>query len=279
MSGSTRSANAVVSDWNASQTTRNGILYSPSSPLVVQHPADLRRVHRRVPCHVGHVDHQRVDRIRVAAPRVGDHVVHHPVHGERVLPRERLVDAHRRAVVVDEEILRARPASRARVRRAACRAARPAARSAAWPTAESSAETASGAGIRRAGRSCRAATSGSRARGSSGSRSNARRARASRGRRPGLPVTVACSRPHESVHAIGSSILLVARGDAHLAREAADRRRRHAGDRCRPLRRALGDALLQQLMRRLDRAPVRHRELAVEERIGAVGMRWHGPVA
>ena len=33
VSGSTRSANAVVSDWNASQTTRNGILYSPSSRL------------------------------------------------------------------------------------------------------------------------------------------------------------------------------------------------------------------------------------------------------
>jgi len=33
VSGSTRSANAVVSDWNASQTTRNGILYSPSARL------------------------------------------------------------------------------------------------------------------------------------------------------------------------------------------------------------------------------------------------------
>ena len=33
VSGSTRSAKAVVSDWNASQTTRNGILYSPSSRL------------------------------------------------------------------------------------------------------------------------------------------------------------------------------------------------------------------------------------------------------
>ena len=33
MSGSTRSANAVVSDSKASQTTRNGILYSPFSSL------------------------------------------------------------------------------------------------------------------------------------------------------------------------------------------------------------------------------------------------------
>ena len=31
VSGSTRSANAVISDWKASQTTRNGILYSPAS--------------------------------------------------------------------------------------------------------------------------------------------------------------------------------------------------------------------------------------------------------
>ena len=41
VSGSTRSANAVISDWNASQTTRNGILYSPSSRSVVEHRADL----------------------------------------------------------------------------------------------------------------------------------------------------------------------------------------------------------------------------------------------
>ena len=33
MSGNTKSANAVVSDWKASHTTKKGILYSPSSPL------------------------------------------------------------------------------------------------------------------------------------------------------------------------------------------------------------------------------------------------------
>ncbi len=33
MSGRIRSANAVVSEWKASATTRNGILYCPSSPL------------------------------------------------------------------------------------------------------------------------------------------------------------------------------------------------------------------------------------------------------
>ena len=33
MSGSTRSANATVSDWKASATIRNGILYSPLSSL------------------------------------------------------------------------------------------------------------------------------------------------------------------------------------------------------------------------------------------------------
>ena len=32
---------AVISDWNASHTTRNGILYSPSLALVVEHLADL----------------------------------------------------------------------------------------------------------------------------------------------------------------------------------------------------------------------------------------------
>jgi hypothetical protein len=31
VSGSRRSANAVISDWNASHTTRKGILYSPLS--------------------------------------------------------------------------------------------------------------------------------------------------------------------------------------------------------------------------------------------------------
>ena len=35
MSGSTRSAKATVSLWNASQTTMNGIMYSPASSLLL----------------------------------------------------------------------------------------------------------------------------------------------------------------------------------------------------------------------------------------------------
>ena len=47
---------------------------------------------------------------------------------------------------------------------------------------------------------------------------------------------------------------LVARGDAHLVRQAADRLGRDAGDLRRPFRRVVLDALLQQLERRLDRS-------------------------
>ena len=43
MSGSTRSAKAVISDWNASQTTRNGILYSPASGPSACRSFNIRR--------------------------------------------------------------------------------------------------------------------------------------------------------------------------------------------------------------------------------------------
>ena len=48
--------------------------------------------------------------------------------------------------------------------------------------------------------------------------------------------------------------LLVARGDAHLVREAPDGRRRHAGDPLGPLRRVRLHALGEQLERRLHAA-------------------------
>ncbi len=86
--------------------------------LVVQHLAHLGGVHRRVPGHVGHEDQQRVDAVGIAAPGVGDGVVHQAVHRQRVLPGKRLVDAHRLAVLVDEQVVWVgRPAERHAVER------------------------------------------------------------------------------------------------------------------------------------------------------------------
>ena len=241
MSGRIRSANAVVSDWKASQTTRNGILYSPrSSPLVGEHLAHLRRVHRRVPRHVGHEQEQRVDRVGVAAPGVGDDVVHQAVRRQRVFPGEALVDAHRLAVLVDEEIVGAfRPAQR----RAVERRVRLDRLAAPWAGARWAAPRAGTGALWRKppGRSMVPS-------------SDIRIASvrivwkplecAARPRiawkATGLPVTVSCFLPQQSVQAIGSSILLVARGDAHLVGEAADRRRRDAGDAGGPLGRVGG---------------------------------------
>ena len=81
----------------------------------------LGGVHRRVPGHVGHVQEQRVDRVRVARQRVADHHVHQPVRGDRRVPGERLVDAHRLAVGVEQQIL---GAAREAERRAGQRLAR-----------------------------------------------------------------------------------------------------------------------------------------------------------
>ncbi|CAB3773451.1 hypothetical protein LMG29542_07238 [Paraburkholderia humisilvae] len=82
---------------------------------VGEHLAHFDGIHRRVPCHVRHEDHQCVDRIRVAAPCIRNHAMHQPVHRERVFPRERLVDAHRAAACVDEQVFRrGRPTERSR---------------------------------------------------------------------------------------------------------------------------------------------------------------------
>ena len=122
MSGSTRSANATVSDWNASADDEERDPVLAVRVVRAQHVARAARVHRRVPRHVRHEQHQRVDRIRVAGHRVRDHHVHHAVRGERRLPRVRLVDAHRLAVAVDGEILRPRREAERRARSAACSA-------------------------------------------------------------------------------------------------------------------------------------------------------------
>ncbi len=73
--------------------------------LAVEHLAHRQRVHGRVPRHVRHEDQERVEPVRIAARRVGDDGVHQPVRRERVLPRERVVDPHRRAVVLDRELV------------------------------------------------------------------------------------------------------------------------------------------------------------------------------
>ena len=76
-----------------------GMRYSPvASSRSVSIAHRLGGVHRRVPRHVRHVEEQRVDRVGIARPRVGDDHVHQPVRGERRLPGKGLVDAQRRAV-------------------------------------------------------------------------------------------------------------------------------------------------------------------------------------
>ena len=72
--------------------------------LVLQHLDDAGRVHRRVPGHVGHVEEQHVDRVRIAGMRVGDDHVHQAVDRQRRVPGKRLVDAGRPAVLVDQQI-------------------------------------------------------------------------------------------------------------------------------------------------------------------------------
>ncbi len=54
--------------------------------LLRQHFADPARVHRRIPCHVGHEQQQRVNSVRIAFDGVGDHHVHQAVGRERRLP-------------------------------------------------------------------------------------------------------------------------------------------------------------------------------------------------
>ena len=97
-------------------------LVSAVGVLVGEHVDDARGVHRRIPRHVRHVHEQRIDRIRIAPPRVGDDHVHHAVNGERRLPGEGLVDADRRSVRLEQQILRPRGkaerrAAKRRVRR------------------------------------------------------------------------------------------------------------------------------------------------------------------
>ncbi len=70
--------------------------------------------------------------------------------------------------------------------------------------------------------------------------------------------------------------LLVARGHAHLVRQAPDGLGRDAGDALGPFGRVLAHALGQQLERRLDLAPVVEREAAAQLRVDAFAVRGHG---
>ena len=74
--------------------------------LVRQHLHDAGRVHRRIPCHVRHVEKHGVDPVGISGMRIRDEHVHETVRAHRVLPRERLVDALRIAVFVDQQIVR-----------------------------------------------------------------------------------------------------------------------------------------------------------------------------
>ena len=81
--------------------------------LVGQHAHRLAGVHARVPGHVGHEQEQDLDRVGVAAPGVADHRLQHAVDRQRRVPAERLVDPDRRAVGIEQQILRpAREAQR-----------------------------------------------------------------------------------------------------------------------------------------------------------------------
>ena len=72
---------------------------------VGEHGHGLGRVHRRIPRHVGHVEHQRVDPVGIARMGIGDDHVHQPVGRHRVVPRKRLVDALGIARLVQQQVL------------------------------------------------------------------------------------------------------------------------------------------------------------------------------
>ena len=236
--------------------------------LVDEHLAHLDRVHRRVPRHVGHEQQQRVDLVRVAAPRVGDDVVHQAVHRQRVLPRERLVEAHRVAVVVDEQVVGVgRPTERHAVERRVrlhtvgavrrLRTWRDRARKRRLVTKAAGAVDRAEYRHQHAERADR--LEAVRVRGEATHRMECDRAAADR-----LVL------PAPDVGPLDRQLdLLVARGDTHLVREAFDRLDRDAGDAGGPRGRVFLDALLEHLERGLDR-PAGDLVAAKQERVTAL---------
>ena len=73
--------------------------------LVRQHVHHARRIHRRIPCHVRHIEEKRVDPVGIACMGVGDDHVHKAMRTQRIFPRKRLVDARGAAVGPEAQIL------------------------------------------------------------------------------------------------------------------------------------------------------------------------------
>ena len=179
-------------------------------------------VHRRIPRHVRHEQHQRVDRIGIARDRVRDDHVHQPVRGERRLPRVRLVDAQRLALARRSPGPRARAGSPAAAAAAACWVA-PACCSAGAAWAESASGTARARGNCPGRRARRAASGADAAHGRSGSHCECAEIPRIAYMATGRPTTLSCSRPHTSVQCIGKLDRFLERDMRHLAREPADR--------------------------------------------------------
>ena len=236
------------------------------------------RVHGRIPCHVRHKQHQRVDRVRVTAPRVGDDVVHHAVNRERVFPRERLVDTHRFAFVINKQVIGlGRPTQahavqrrvgsyrQRRVRRLGARWNR--ARE--WSLVAKAARSVDGAeqghqNGQRAGRVKAVGMGGQTAHSVEGDRIS------------GHAVVLLAPTVGPRDRQLN---LLVACGDAHLMCQATNRLGRDAGNARCPFGGVFVHPLLQKLKCRLDQSTVRQRKLTQQERVAALGVRHHSPVA
>ncbi len=242
---------------------------------VVQHPPHLVHVHGRVPRHVRHEDEERVDGIGVAAPRVGDHVVHEPVHRERVLPGKRLVDADRPALVVHEEVVGLRgPAQRRAVedgvglhrerRGRRLRARRDGPRE--GGLVAEPARSVDGAQQRHQDRECADGVKPVRVRGEP-----AHGMEGDGVAGDGIVLLAPAVGPRD-----GQLDLLVARGDAHLVGEPADGLRRDARDAGGPVRRVVTHALLEELEGGAHLGAIVQAEASEQERIRALGVRHHG---
>ena len=234
--------------------------------FVVEHLAHLDRVHGRVPRHVRHEDHERVELVRVTAPGIGDDVVHEPVNRQRVFPAEGLVDAHRRAIGIDEQIVRVgRPAERHAVERHV--------RAHALRSPWSLGAGRDGARERRLVAKAARPVDGAKQAHQDRQRANGMKTVRVRGQsahgmkrhrvtRNSLVVLAPDIGPGDR-----QFDLLVAGGHAHFVGQPPDGGGRDTGDPFRPLRGVILDALDQQLERRLHRCAVGQFEFTQQARI------------
>ena len=180
-----------------------------------------RRVHRRVPAHVGHEQQQRVDAVRDrrrTALRITFCSMPCAANG---CSHENALSMRRGwpSASTSEILGRVHVAERTGIERAvrpcaSCRAGSPAA-----PVSD----TAAGSGSCPACRSRRAASAADAACGRCGSRSRAPRCRASRASTTGRPIISACSRPQRvGPRLIGSGSPASNAASREFAREAAD---------------------------------------------------------